>query len=169
MWMTQTMRRVSIFFFIIKFSKPIYSSHFHFIFHSLHSQIHTNTEYDPDFSTDSYGLSDLEPSPHRPSVAAAATSGSATKRKRTKARAQKLPTTKVCEEFAPGRTNYSYPESIVLTRCWIDVSEDPVYANNQKVIAHWERIAKKYNAAKPAYTYKRRREQLRKHWDKKKK
>ena len=105
----------------------------------------------------------MEPSPHRPSAAAA--SGSATKKKRTKARAQKLPTTEVCEEFAPGRTNYSDPESIVLTRCWIDFSRDPVYANNQRVTAYWERIAEKYNAAKPAYAYKRHREQLRKHWD----
>ena len=96
----------------------------------------TNAEYDPDFSTDSYRLSHMEPSPHRPSATAAprgrpaAASGSATKKKRTKARAQKLPSTEVCEEFAPGRTNYSDTESIILTRCWIDVSEDPVYANN---------------------------------------
>ncbi|XP_047940201.1 uncharacterized protein LOC125187621 [Salvia hispanica] len=95
-----------------------------------------NAEYDPDFSTHSYGLSDMELSPHRPSA-----SGSASKKKRTKARAQKLPTTE------------------------IDVSEDPVYANNQRVAAYWERIAEKYNAAKPANAYKRHREQLRKHWD----
>ena len=113
----------------------------------------------------------MEPSPRRPSAprgrpaapSAAAASGSATKKKWTKAQAQKLPTTEVCEEFASGRTNYSDPESIVLTRCWIDVSEDPVYANTQKVTAYWERIAEKYNAAKPAYAYKRHREQLRKH------
>ena len=40
-----------------------------------------------------------------------------------------------------------------------------MFANNQKVTAYWERIAEKYNAAKPAYAYKRHREQLRKHWD----
>ncbi|XP_047965699.1 glutathione S-transferase T3-like [Salvia hispanica] len=109
----------------------------------------TNAEYDPDFSTDSYGLSDMEPSPRRPSAprgrpaapSAAAASGSATKKKWTKAQAQKLPTTE------------------------IDVSEDPVYANNQRVTAYWERIAEKYNAAKPANAYKRHKEQLRKHWD----
>ena len=41
-----------------------------------------------------------------------------------------------------------------------------MFANNQKVTAYWERIAEKYNVAKPAYAYKRHREeQLRKHWD----
>ena len=103
----------------------------------------------------------MEPSPNR--TPAAAASGSATKKKRPKARAQRLPQTAVCEEFTPGRTNYAADESFVLTRCWIDVSKDPVFANNQKITAYWERIAEKYNEAKPPYAYKRRREQLRKH------
>ena len=101
----------------------------------------TNAQYDPDFSTDSYGLSDMEPSSNRTpaapaaaprgrSAAHAAVSGSATKKRRPKARAQKLPQMAMCEEFAPGRTNYAAYEFFVLTRCWIDVSEDPMFANN---------------------------------------
>ena len=50
-----------------------------------------------------------------------------------------------------------------MTRCWIDVSEDPMFANNQKVTVYWERIAEKYNEAKPPHAYMRQREQLSKH------
>ena len=39
------------------------------------------------------------------------------------------------KEFAPGRMSYNPDEFIVLTRCWIDISEDPVFANNQRLIA----------------------------------
>ena len=70
---------------------------------------------------------------------ASAASGSATKKRRPKAK--KLPLTMVNEVFAPGRTNYQPEESIVLSRCWIDISKDPVFA------------------------YKRQREPLRKHWN----
>ncbi|XP_047940971.1 glutathione S-transferase T3-like [Salvia hispanica] len=45
------------------------------------------------------------------------------------------------------------------------MKKDPVFANNQKVIAYWERIAEKYNVAKPPTAYKRQREPLRKHWN----
>ena len=60
-----------------------------------------------------------------------------------------MPQTAVCEEFAPGRTNYA--------------PVDPVFVNNQKVTAYWECIAEKYNASKPLTIYKRQLEQLRKH------
>ena len=131
----------------------------------------SNTQYGPDFSTDSYGLSDMEPSPTRAPAppygrsSSAAASGSATKKKRTKARAQKLPLPGINEEFAPGRTNYNPDESIVLMRCWIDISEYPLFANNQRQVAYWERIANKYNEAKPPAAYKRPREPLHKHWE----
>ena len=111
----------------------------------------------------------MEPSPTRaPTLprghsSAAAASGSATKKKRSKARAQKLPLPTLNEEFAPGRTNYQPEESIVLTRCWIAISEDPVFANNQKICAYWKRIAEKYSEAKPPTAYKRQREPLHKH------
>ena len=91
---------------------------------------HSNTQYDPDFSTDSYGLSDMEPSPTRapapPRRAAAAVathsaaanaSGSATKKKRTRQRTQKLPLSEKNEEFASARTNYNLDETEVLMRC----------------------------------------------------
>ena len=60
------------------------------------------------------------------------------------------------------RTNYHPKESIVLTRCWIDISEDLVFANNQKISAYWECIAEKYDA-KPPTAYKLEREPFRKH------
>ena len=59
------------------------------------------------------------------------------------------------EEFTPERMNYNPDESIVLTRCWIDISDDPVFPNNQKQIAYWERIPDKYNEGKPPHAYKR--------------
>lgn len=67
------------------------------------------------------------------------------------------------EEFAPGRTKYNPKETVLLTMCWVDILEDPVFANNQRKIAYWERITECYNAIKPAVVYKRRREQLHKH------
>ena len=38
-----------------------------------------------------------------------------------------------------------------------------MFAHNQKVTTYWERIAEKYNVAKPPTAYKRQREPLRKH------
>ncbi|XP_041999647.1 glutathione S-transferase T3-like [Salvia splendens] len=109
------------------------------------------------------------PPPRRasaPAPAAAVTaSGSATKKKRNRQRVQKLSPPEKNEEFAPGRTNYNPDETIILARCWIDISKDPVFAINQKQIAYWERIAERYNEAKPPAAYKRHREQLCKHWD----
>ncbi|XP_042018888.1 glutathione S-transferase T3-like [Salvia splendens] len=66
---------------------------------------------------------------------------------------------------APWRTNYILEESVLLTKCWVDISEDPVFANNQRQITYWERIDVRYNEVKPAASYKRHREQLRKHCD----
>ena len=128
----------------------------------------SNPQYDPNFNKDSYGLSDMEPSPTRPRTRRCRRRlglRPKERKKRNRHRAYKIPPPDVNEEFAPGRTNYNLQESILLTKCWVDILEDPVFANNQKKIAYWERIADRYNEAKPAASYKRHREQLRKHWD----
>lgn len=90
---------------------------------SIESNWAPNTQYDSDFTMDYYGLSNMEPSP----ICASAPKE---RKKRTKSRAHKLPPSENKEEFAPGRTNYSAEETVLLTRCWVDILEDLVFANN---------------------------------------
>ena len=91
----------------------------------------------------------MEPSP-RAAAAAALASAHKERKKRNRHKAQKLPPSEKNEEFAPGRTNYNPEEIVLLTKCWVDISKDLVFANNQRQIANWERITGRYNETKPA-------------------
>ena len=67
---------------------------------SIESNWEPNTEYDSDFNTDSYGLSDMKSSPARASASA-----TKERKKRTKYRDQKLSPPENNEEFSQrGRT-----------------------------------------------------------------
>ena len=54
---------------------------------------------------------------------------------------------------------------MVLARCWADVSDDPIFSNNQRIKRSWSRISEKYEAVKPAGAKVRNNDQFRKHWE----
>lgn len=66
-----------------------------------------NNQCNPHFTTDSYGLDNMEPRPATQS-----------RKKQVKAKAKKLSFVEVIEEYAPGRQNYIDEETMLLTKCW---------------------------------------------------
>ncbi|KAL1559585.1 hypothetical protein AAHA92_09911 [Salvia divinorum] len=87
------------------------------------------------------------------------------KKGKAKGKAKAVETSTPAPEDDKRRQNYSLEESMLLARCWIDISEDPIYSNNQKVVKYWGHIAERYNSLRTVGSKKRSDEQLRKHWD----
>ncbi|XP_042039643.1 uncharacterized protein LOC121785325 [Salvia splendens] len=99
------------------------------------------------------------------------------RRKRKMARKEKaasvpvpvpLPSNAPNEEYATGRTDYELEEYVKVAQCWVDISEDSIWANNQTSSRMWDRIEARYNEVKPIWEYKRTKVQLRKCWDRNK-
>lgn len=124
------------------------------ILDSVESNFDPNTQYGPNFTTDSYGLDGMEPSP-----------ASKSRMKMVKVKAKRLPRVVENDEYPPRRHNYTDEETILLTRCWMDISVNTVQTDNQRQVPYWERIAECYNELKLSSLYKCKKEQLHKHWD----
>ncbi|KAL1558574.1 hypothetical protein AAHA92_09022 [Salvia divinorum] len=126
-------------------------------------------EFDPFFNTDNYRVDKVEPSRGQP---ASTQPGPPAKPARMKRMARKdkgpavpLPADEVNNEYALKITDYVDAEYTALVQCWIDISEDPIYSNNQTMSRLWNRIKERYNEFKPHWPYKRNKEQLRKCWE----
>ena len=74
-------------------------------------------------------------------------------KKKVKAKSKRLPPMEVNEEYAPGRQNYPNKEAMLLAKCLVDISDDPIYSNNQRQVAYWERITKRFKENKPYSTW----------------
>ena len=102
------------------------------------------------FSTDEYGVSDMESSPPRTKAAAKA-----------KGKRKEKVEAKSSEGGQGGCTRST---SIALARCWADISEDPIVANNQGEDGFWGRITQRYEQVKPDGALTHKPGDLRKHW-----